>query len=300
MVCKDQFEMHEGSLLVRAPAKINLSLLVGDKRDDGFHEIDTIMAKINYYDELVFQQSRQNGIELMCTGQYWAPQGQENLVWQGCNLAYKIAEVEQRAKITLRKNIPAGSGLGSASSDAAAALMGINKFAGLGLSQKTLIAATTQLGSDVPFFMGAPIAKCTGRGEKIQKIEQEIDFLALLILPQLSVSTKTVYENYQYNHGIYQKLNKKINSYIEKNRVDLIAQMCANMLEESCFALYGQLVELKAKIESLGIRPICLTGSGSAMFHIMDGGDRKKTEYCQQKLRDEIGCKSVIVTNNRW
>jgi len=297
---KEQFALFDDKLLVRAAAKINLSLLVGDNRPDGYHEVDTIMAKVNWYDELTFEQGKKEGIELLCTGDCRAPAGAENLVFQACQSACETAAVRPRIKVTLRKNIPAGSGLGSASSDAAAALLGINRFTELGLSEGQLFELGVELGSDVGFFLSGPLARCTGRGERIRKIEQNFDFLALLILPGINVSTKMVYDDYEYDADVYKKLNGKINSYITKNRIDLIVQMCANMLEGTCFRLHSELGKLKSCVESLGITPVCLSGSGGAMFYIVQGKDKEKAKQYQQMLQDRVDCKSVIVNNNRW
>src|SRR4030042_1636144 len=114
MLEKDQFETTGDGLLIRAPAKINLSLLVAGKRPDGFHELETIMAKVNFYDEILIQQGRKTGIELACTGPQWAPQGDENLAHKAAKMLLENSSRKADLKITLTKNIPAGSGLGSA------------------------------------------------------------------------------------------------------------------------------------------------------------------------------------------
>jgi len=186
---REQITTVGDGLLLLAPAKINLSLLIAGKRPDGFHEIETIMAKIDWYDEILIQPGRQAGIELICNGPHWAPAGEDNLV---------------------TKNIPAGTGLGSASSDAAATLIGINHYFKLGLDQKNLIESATKLGSDVAFFLGGPLAFCTGKGEKVKKLDDIFNFTALLILPDVSVSTKMVYGIYQHNQHLYKKLNIRI------------------------------------------------------------------------------------------
>jgi 4-diphosphocytidyl-2-C-methyl-D-erythritol kinase len=300
MTDKKQITTVSDGLLVLAPAKINLSLLVAGKRDDGFHEIETVMAKVNFYDELLIQPGRKAGIELVCNGPYWAPEGQENLVYQACKSLMNSCQSFADIKITLIKNIPAGTGLGSASSDAAATLMGVNQFLQFSLNLRQLRELAPALGSDVAFFLDGPLALCTGRGEKIKKLDRNFDFLALLILPNVTVSTKKVYANYEHDPAIYGSLSTQINSYIQENRIDLVSKMCANMLETSCLSLYDELAELKAEIESLGIRPLCLSGSGSGIFHSIDSKDREKAEDYKHKLKEKIGCKSVIVSNNRW
>jgi 4-diphosphocytidyl-2-C-methyl-D-erythritol kinase len=114
-----QFEEINGRLLVRAPAKINLSLLIAGKRADGFHELETLMAKISLFDEIIIEAGSSEGIELLCTGPQWAPAGQDNLVHRAAQLLFDRSGVRPSVRISLKKNIPAGSGLGSASSDAA-------------------------------------------------------------------------------------------------------------------------------------------------------------------------------------
>jgi 4-diphosphocytidyl-2-C-methyl-D-erythritol kinase len=300
MAGKEQITTVGDGLLVRAPAKINLSLLVAGERPDGFHEIETVMAKVDFFDEIFIESGQKTGIELVCKGPYTAPQGKENLVYQACKVLLDSCGLQSNIKITLTKNIPAGSGLGSASSDAAATLIGVDKYLNCKLHNAQLAKLAGQLGSDVPFFLDGPLAFCTGKGEKIKKLDENFNFLAMLILQDVSVSTKKVYANYRHNQPLYEKLNTRINSYIKKNRIDLVSKMCANMLETSCYRLYKGLAELKAKIESLGIAPCCLSGSGSAMFCIMDSIDEERARGNKRKLKQQIGCKSIIVNNNRW
>ena len=299
-VGKEQFETVGDGLLVRAPAKINLSLLIAGKRPDGFHEIETVMAKVNFYDQILIESTAKAGIELLCKGPEWAPEGEENLVYKAAKMLLDSYCAKANIKITLTKNIPAGSGLGSASSDAAAVLLGLNRHLQLKADSRRLSEMAAALGSDVSFFLGGPLAFCTGKGEKIKKLEKKFNFSALLLLPNVTVSTKKVYANYKHDSALYNKLNTQINALLEKNRIDLVSEMCANMLQTTCFSLYRELYGLKAQVESLGIRPLCLSGSGSAMFCIFGKRDEKRIIKYQHKLEEEAGCKSIIVSNNRW
>jgi 4-diphosphocytidyl-2-C-methyl-D-erythritol kinase len=295
-----QFERIGDGLLVRAPAKINLSLLIAGKRPDGYHELETIMAKIDWCDDLLIEPGRQAGIELLCEGPEWAPQSKDNLVYRAADLIFRTCGQAVDIRLTLVKNVPAGTGLGSASSDAAAALMGLNKYLDLQLPGQTLADMAAQLGSDVAFFLNGPLAFCTGRGEKIEKMSQTFPFTALLILPAISVSTKEVYAHYVHDPALYRQWKQQINAYMEKNRVDLIANLCANMLRRTCFHLFEELGAFKEAIESLGLEPICLSGSGSAMFSILSDQDAGRLENLRDRITENLGCRSMLVRNNRW
>lgn len=296
---KKQIEEIGGGLLVRAPAKLNLSLLIAGKRSDGFHEIETVMAKIDLYDELFFEPAEKEGIELVCTGKYDVSAGRENLVYRACSMLYEAAGVRGGVKVTLKKNIPVGSGLGGGSSDAAAALIGLNRFAGFGLGRGDLCELAGRLGSDAAFFLSGPVAFCTGRGEKIREIDEKFSFRTILFLPNINVSTKRVYENYIHNQAEYDRLSTEINELIIKKRIDLVSEMYVNMLECSSFELHRRLGELKSQIEALVEGRLCLSGSGSAMYHILLGGDDEQGRYALT-LGEDIGCESVIVNSNRW
>ena len=100
-----QFEVIGSDLLARAPAKINLSLLVAEKRPDGYHNIETIMAKVSFYDELLFEIGKAKGIELVCNG-LWSPAGKDNLAYKAADLFYRYIKKEPSIKITLTKNLP--------------------------------------------------------------------------------------------------------------------------------------------------------------------------------------------------
>ncbi len=296
---KDQFTEIADKLLIRAPAKINLSLLIAHKRPDGYNEIETVMAKIDLYDELLFEPAQTPRIDLVCKGPRWAPEGDQNLVYQACRMLYDSCGATPAVKVTLTKNIPAASGLGGASSDAAAALIGLNRFAKLGIAPEKIFEIATRLGSDVPFFLGGPLAMCRGRGEIIEQYDEIFAFKAILILPDIGVSTQNIYDHYVHNSQKYEGLSSKINIFITQKKFDFLTRVCANMLDKSCFQLYEQLADLKSRAEALGIEPICLSGSGSAMYCVLDCNDQNAKNY-QLMLKDVVGCESIIVHNNRW
>ena len=285
---------------VLAPGKINLSLLVAGKRPDGYHEIETIMAKINLYDELLIEPGTREGIELICEGDEWAPSGKENLVYTACERLLETAGREADIKITLHKAIPAGAGLGGASSDAAAVIIGLNEYLKIHLDRRQLRKLAPRLGSDVAFFLGGPLAFCTGRGEKILQIEENYGFRAILLLPKISCSTEGVYANYKHESERFRYFKSEIDALLKKNRIDLVTRMCANMLDSTCFGLYRELAELKAQVESLVIGPLCLSGSGSAMYHVVETSEGGVVGEYAHLIERQIGCRCITITNNRW
>ncbi|MCL5282317.1 MAG: 4-(cytidine 5'-diphospho)-2-C-methyl-D-erythritol kinase [Planctomycetes bacterium] len=295
-----QFEQTGERLLVRAPAKLNLSLLIAGKRPDGFHAIETIMAKVDWYDEIRIEPGRTAAIEFFCTGPRWAPQDQTNLVYRAAELILRETGPTRGVRLTLVKNIPAGSGLGSASSDAAATLLGLDRYLDLGLSRSRLMEMAARLGSDVAFFLHGPLAYCTGRGEQVTELAGEFPFAAVLILSDVNSSTREVYANYRHDPVLYEQLHAKITAFLDANRIDSVARMCANMLQRSCFQLYKELGERKQAIEALDIGPVCLSGSGSTMFLLFERGDTERVEAVHETLTRETGCGSTVVRNNQW
>jgi len=295
-----QYESIPNGLLVNAPAKINLSLLIAGKRKDGFHEIETIMSKIAWYDQIKIEHRKQKGIELVCEGSCWAPQDDSNLVIKAARLLEKECNIELSLKLTLIKNIPAGTGLGSASSDCAATLLGINKLCELNLENDKICELAGILGSDIPFFIGKNLAYCTGRGEIITEISVNFPFTCLLLTPDISISTVSVYKNYSHNEQKYSRLSGLIHPNIEKKNVDLIAKMCANMLQQSCYQLNSDLAKLHNDIISLKIERLCLSGSGSALYMLFHNSEIELAYKYQQILNDHIGCKSILVNDSRW
>lgn len=295
-----QFERVGSTLLVRAPAKINLSLLIAGKRPDGFHEIETVMAKVDWYDEIRIEPARTDDLEFACEGPRWAPQDKSNLVYRAAELLLAECGRPRSIRLTLVKNLPAGSGLGSASSDAAATLMGLDRYLNLGLSRDHFMDMASRLGSDVAFFLGGPLAYCTGRGEKITELSPPFPFAAVLILSDINASTKEVYANYRHDPALYERCHASTTALLQKNRVDLLARMCVNMLESSCFRCYEELGELKEAVAALDVGPVCLSGSGSTMFILCDCDKLDQVENLREILTNKTGCGSTVVRNNQW
>ena len=184
---KTDFDRPNNSITVHPPAKINLSLVVFDRRSDNFHDLHTVMAAIDLCDDLSIGLSEEKGIRLSCSG-LGAPENPENLVYRAAQLLGHYSETTVALDISLHKRIPAGGGLGGASSDGAACLVALNQLWKLGLSIEELARLAEELGSDVPFFLHGPVAMCSGRGEVVTKLPHRINRALLLIIPEISIS----------------------------------------------------------------------------------------------------------------
>ena len=150
----------------RAYAKLNLTLEVIRKRDDGYHDLASIMQTVDLYDELEFSESEE--IEFNCSD--GALSSDDNLVVKAANALRETAEVQQGVKITLTKHIPVAAGLGGGSADAAATLRGLNRLWGLSLNEQQLIDVANRVGSDVPFLVSGGTAMVGGRGETLERL----------------------------------------------------------------------------------------------------------------------------------
>jgi len=178
------------SVKIKTPAKINLLLHVKGKREDGYHDIVTVMQAIDLYDELLIEKA--DNLELICTSPD-IPSDEKNLVYKAAVKLREFTGINEGARISLKKNIPVAAGLGGGSSDAAAALSGLNRLWGLGLTVETLCGLGREIGSDIPFFLGGPTAAGYGRGDELIRLSNETDYWYLLVNPGIMISTAWVY-----------------------------------------------------------------------------------------------------------
>ena len=188
------------SFTLNAPAKLNLSLRVLGKRDDGFHEIDTLMVKLpGLADQLDFREADEFTFE--CDDPS-VPSDERNLVVKAVR-AYEAAVGSHcKCSISLQKRIPHGAGLGGGSSDAAATLLGLNRLHDFKLGVPALHDLAAALGSDIPFFLTAGAARCTGRGETIEPVPPPPVLRVLLLKPAFEVPTPDAYKRWQTSREI--------------------------------------------------------------------------------------------------
>lgn len=179
---------------VLAPAKLNLFLEVLGRRPDGYHEVETLMVAVDLFDRLTFRENPSGEITLRCDDAS-LPTGSENLVVRAAERLRDDSGRRRGAHIDLRKSIPAGAGLAGGSSDAAAALEGLDRLWDLRTPPERLDALAGGLGSDVPFFLKAEAAICRGRGERVEGVALPKALHFVLICPPIGQSTAEVYRN---------------------------------------------------------------------------------------------------------
>ncbi len=253
-----------------APAKLNLFLKVGGIRDDGYHEVVTIMQTVDLYDELVFTVARSGGIELISDGGDLPP-AEDNLVVRAARLLQRRFNVTGAVRIGLKKNIPTGAGLGGGSSDAAAALKALSSLWGLAPGVEQLEGLAAELGSDVPFFIRGGAALCRGRGEVVSPLDAGSALHFVIAMPPVGISTTEAY-------AVLDSLTKEpgdvsiegVADGLGRGDPDVLGSALFNDFRRAACVLNPQLVEVERKLErafsETGSCGFGLSGSGSAWF----------------------------------
>lgn len=296
---KEQFESEGDKLVVNAPAKLNLYLLIAGKRDDGFHSINTLMSKITWYDRIEISHSDIKGVKLRCKGEFWAPENNDNLIIKAATALTNFCGFEPSVNITLVKNIPAGTGLGSASSDAAAALLGLDRFYNLQIPIAKLAEIAATFGSDTAFFTGSSQAVCSGRGEIMEQVPKRFDFRALVIVPPISIPTVSVYKNYVHNDAFYNEAYGKISKLMDNGQVGDAAGLGINMLADSCFKVNPEMAEFHKELNEI-LGGAVLSGSGSAFYRLLNNESQQQIDEYMRCVEDRLGCSIILISNNRW
>jgi 4-diphosphocytidyl-2-C-methyl-D-erythritol kinase len=264
-------------LEIKAPAKINIGLNIISRRDDGYHNIETIFYPLNdLYDVIKFTKAGQSAF----TSNKKDLENNQNLIIKAKDILEKEAKKKFNVKIELTKSIPTGAGLGGGSSDAAAVLLSLNEMFNLKFETDTLRKIALQLGSDVPFFIDPKLSFAEGRGEKITLIDFEIDLPVLIVNPGTQISTKEAYSNITPKKPDYNLRNiSKKNFY---NSVEL--KQITNDFEEYVFKTYPQIKEIKEQLYSNEAKFALMTGSGSTIFGIFENlEEANKAKECFPK-----------------
>ena len=263
---------------LHAPAKINLSFEIKGRREDGFHEIETLMAPISLWDRLTIGPGKSTGgIQFSCDDSSLS-NGEGNLVVQAARLFQKATKVGAGVEIALEKKIPHGAGLGGGSSDAATTLLGLNELFETRLDQKDLIELGAQIGSDVPFFILGSAATCRGRGEIVEPVRLPASFNLLLVKPDFAAPTPWAYERWKNSREL-PGVNYASQTFSGVRFV--------NDLERPVFEKFVLLGYLKTWLRlQPEVGTALLSGSGSTVFVALRGGaDRNQLA---ERIRAEV------------
>jgi 4-diphosphocytidyl-2-C-methyl-D-erythritol kinase len=279
---------------LHAPAKINLHLKVLDQREDGYHNIVSLMQMVALYDTLTFNEE---GAHIRLTVKNGSvPADSSNLVLRAAHMLQKkmvsLRHKHQGAEIILDKKIPVSAGLGGGSSDAAATLMGLNRLWSLGLSRKQLAEWGGFIGSDVPFFFYGPTAWVSGKGEQVQKSVVPISGFVVLVFAGVPVSTASVY------HQIAQEIDLTHTGEgngMGRGMTHLLRSALTrpeNDLEKVTLKMQPELQTAKNRLEKLGGKGTLMSGSGPTIFARFD--TQKEADSAASSMRGQ-GYKDVWV-----
>ncbi len=272
-----------------APAKINPVLEVLGRRDDGYHEVRSLMQAVNLCDVLTFKLAEKVSFE--CTEP--SLQNTENLVVKAAELLRRVTGYSRGASIKLEKCIPWGTGLGGGSSDAAATLLALNELWDTRLEISELLPLAAKLGSDVPFFIYGGTALTEGRGEKVTPLHPISGWFVILVPPlsEMGSKTKQLYSllnTLHYTEGLFVDEAVETLSRLEQVRSPLLF----NVFDNVAFDAFNRLKDWWGQFEETGATNIHLAGSGPAMFASVESQTRAE-ELCDRLRRQRLKAYAV-------
>ena len=274
------------ALRLKSPAKVNLRLEILRRREDGYHEVRTILQKISLSDTLSVSLKKEKGISIS-TDHPRLPIGRGNLVYRAAQMILKKSGYKGGFHIDIRKEIPLGAGLGGGSSNAATTLKALNQLLEIGLPTKELMKMGLGIGADVPFFFLDGAAIAAGVGERLRKIELP-DLSYVLINPNFEVSTRWAYQNF-----ILTKRHFHFNLQGLVKTPEGISRLLWNDLEGVVSHKYPQIEEMKKMLLSAGALGALMTGSGPTVFGVFSG--KREAEKAFKKLEHKVRRRGWII-----
>ena len=250
------------SVKLLSPAKVNLFLRILGKRPDGYHEIQSILQPVSLFDEISISVEPGDGISLSGSGRA-VPSGKDNLAVAACCLYLETSGLRKEVSVAIRKNIPLGAGLGGGSSNAAAALVGLNRLLRR-FSERELLGMAASLGADVPFFLRSTSSFVEGVGERVNVLSRFPLFHYVIIFPRESILTREVYSRWEPPDQTPERVDPVL----------LAESFCRgdfpleNGLEPAVFGISPGIVSLRETFRSLGARFVLVSGSGSSVFSV--------------------------------
>jgi len=276
-------------LTILAPAKLNLTLEVLAKRQDGFHEIRSVIQTINLCDSLRFQPSQ--NIEFKSNTPNWLPE--KSLVPKAASLLRDTTGCSKGVTIEIDKHIPLLSGLGGDSSDAAATLRGLNQFWESGLSLQELVELASQLGSDVAFFLYGGTARLEGRGERVTPLPPLPHMWAVLVVPPVPRSpgkTEQLYASLKANHYTDGQVTERLVETLKEGR-EFTPSILFNTFENIAFNRFSEISVYREHMVKVGAANVHLAGSGPTLFSLIKDRTQAEDLYThlkQQKLESYL------------
>jgi 4-diphosphocytidyl-2-C-methyl-D-erythritol kinase len=258
------------SIQSHSHAKINWTLDVLFKREDGYHELRTIYQTVSLHDELRISETS-GPIEIACEDPR-VPCDDSNLAFKAALLLREVTGTSKGARIEIEKRIPVAAGLGGGSSNAAVTLLALIKLWQIEIDERELIRIAARLGSDVPFFLIGGTALGVGRGEEVSPVEQVHCEHLLLVNPGFAVSTRDAYEK------LSRLTRPQAASIIPftlpaAKGISGLPLAARNDLEEPVLAAYPEIAEVKRRLMSLGARHALMSGSGATVFGVFDNSE---------------------------
>lgn len=273
------------TLIVQAPAKINVGLWVKNKRPDGYHDLETIFQTISLEDTITLHESFEPGIRITCSNPN-VPSGADNLAFKAAKIFLERFGIEPALDIRIEKRIPMAAGLAGGSTDAAAVLTGLPKLFEKTATPAELMDMAAFLGSDVPFLVRGGLAVGAGRGEKLEFYEQPKNPLTVVIaIPNdVSVSTKWCYDNYTPgNNETKGRAFAMILEAFRKGDLQSLRKLVFNDLESVTLHRYPIVQKVKELLSSTGDGVVLMSGSGPSVFGIFE--NKQKAVQALQALK---------------
>ena len=284
---------------LKALAKINLGLDVVRRREDGYHEVRMIMQTIHLYDRLKITKTKTPGIEIHSNLPF-LPVNENNLVYKAGKLLMDEFDIREGVRVDLLKRIPVAAGMAGGSSDAAAMLYGINQLFELKLSRQALMERGVTIGADVPYCLMRGTALAEGIGEDLTQLPPMVKCPVLIAKPQISVSTKFVYQNLKLDENTIHPDIDQLQKDIVAKDLDAIASHMGNVLETVTIPEYPIIADIKEQMMDSGAVNAMMSGSGPTVFGLFK--DKETAEKAAEDMRQSGLAKQVYVTsiyNNR-
>ena len=251
-------------------AKLNLTLDVLDRREDGYHTLSSVMQTISIRDDIEIQLGEGTEWSLTCDVQE-IPSDASNLAWRAAECFYRnLGGRPACLRIHITKRIPSGAGLGGGSADAAAVLRALNRHHGYPLSVYALCELGAQVGSDVPFCVLCGTALVEGRGERLTKLPDAPEMFYVVCKPKLSFSTPELYRKLDEANVACHPDAQKMQSALLSGSLEEIGKSLGNVFEEAVLPEHPELNYIKSILMTYGAYGAQMTGSGSAVFGIFD------------------------------